>query len=183
MVETRKQAVSIRMNLADVRKVKKLAQRLGARDSDVIRFAVKNMLSRLAPLHDASVNGRNLVPVFVEFGVDMVRFFDLDAARLDSIINTGADAARRVDHDDIVLMALMGAQMPYAALLLKELDRSDATNGTEDGAELATSLRQYLYEKYVYRTGSGAVNGDSGRAALAPMDLGPEAAAVGADHD
>ena len=41
MVDSRKQAISIRMNGADVRKVKKLAQRLAVRDSDVIRFAVK----------------------------------------------------------------------------------------------------------------------------------------------
>ena len=54
MVEGRKQAVSIRMNATDVRKVKKLASRLGVRDSDVIRFAVKNMLARLG--HDVQVN-------------------------------------------------------------------------------------------------------------------------------
>jgi hypothetical protein len=58
VVESRKQAVSIRMNAADVRKVKKLATRLGVRDSDVIRFAVKNMLARLGPLYDGVVHGR-----------------------------------------------------------------------------------------------------------------------------
>ena len=66
MIESRKQAVSIRMNGSDVRKVKKLAIRLGVRDSDVIRFAVKSTLAKLGPLYDAEVQGRNLVPVFVE---------------------------------------------------------------------------------------------------------------------
>ena len=60
MLESRKQAVSIRMNVSDVRKVKKLASRLGVRDSDVIRFAVKSMLSRLGPLYDPDVRGRSL---------------------------------------------------------------------------------------------------------------------------
>lgn len=154
MIEKRKQAVSIRMSTSDVRKVKKLSQRLGARDSDVIRFAVKNMLSRLGPLYDPEVRGRNLIPVFVESGADLVRFFELDAARIDAIVNDGADSERRVARDDVVLMALMGAQMPYAALLLKELNRGD--HASPEDADLATALRQYLYDKYVYRQPPGA---------------------------
>jgi len=150
VVESRKQAVSIRMNTADVRKVKRLAQRLGVRDSDVIRFAVKCMLARLGPLYDPQVRGRNLVPVFVESGAELLRFFDLDAARLETIINEDADAARRVDRDDIALLALTGGQEPYAALMLSELNRDDR-GGRSRAGELSDSLRNYLYEKYVYR--------------------------------
>jgi len=149
VVESRKQAVSIRMNAADVRKVKKLATRLGVRDSDVIRFAVKNMLARLGPLYDGEVHGRNLVPVFVESGAELLRFFDIDATRLEAIINNGVEVERRVDRDDIALLALTGTQEPYAALKLSELDRSERRRQTS--AELSESLRQYLYAKYVYR--------------------------------
>jgi hypothetical protein len=149
VVESRKQAVSIRMNAADVRKVKKLATRLGVRDSDVIRFAVKNMLARLGPLYDGEVHGRNLVPVFVESGAELLRFFDIDATRLEAIINNGVDVERRVDRDDIALLALTGTQEPYAALKLSELDRTERRRQTS--AELSDSLRQYLYAKYVYR--------------------------------
>ena len=81
MIESRKQAVSIRMNSTDVRKVKKVASRLGVRDSDVIRFAVKSMLARLGPLSAAEAHGRKLVPVFVESGADLFRFFAIDATR------------------------------------------------------------------------------------------------------
>ncbi len=80
MIESRKQAVSIRMNSTDVRKVKKVASRLGVRDSDVIRFAVKSMLARLGPLYDPEAHGRNLVPVFVESGADLLRFFEFSCA-------------------------------------------------------------------------------------------------------
>ena len=155
MIESRKQAVSIRMNTADVRKVKKLAHRLGVRDSDVIRFAVKCMLARLGPLYDPEVRGRNLVPVFVESGAELLRFFDLDAARLESIINEDADAARRVDRDDIALLALTGGQEPYAALMLSELNREEGNRSR--AGELSESLRQYLYEKYVYRSSADTV--------------------------
>jgi len=148
--EARKQAVSIRMNGGDIRKVKQLARRLGVRDSDVIRFAVKSMLARFAPLYDSEASGRNLVPVFVESGAELMRFFDIDATGLDAIINQGVEQERRVDRDDIALLAMSSSQEPYAAIKLSELD-SRASPG--EPAELSQSLRQYLYGKYVYRGG------------------------------
>jgi hypothetical protein len=137
------------MNSTDVRKVKKVASRLGVRDSDVIRFAVKSMLAKLGPLYDPEAHGRNLVPVFVESGAELLRFFEIDAARLETIINGGVDLERRVERDDIALLALTGTQEPYAALKLSELDRTERRERTP--AQLSESLRQYLYAKYVYR--------------------------------
>jgi hypothetical protein len=160
-MDSRKQAVSIRMNAADIRNVKKLAKRLGVRDSDVIRFAVKVMLGRLAPLHDLQVRGKSLVPVFVESGTDIFRHFELDALRLDSIINDGADAESRVEHDDIQLIAMSGIQQSYARLRLSSIGNGNGKSiagragkpGEEE--ELGSSLRRYLYEKYVYRNNGG----------------------------
>ena len=168
-MDSRKQAVSIRMNAADIRNVKKLAKRLGVRDSDVIRFAVKVMLGKLAPLYDPHVTGRKLVPVFVESGTDLFRHFELDATRLDTIINDGADAESRVDQDDVQLIAMSGIQQSYAKLRLSSLGNgSGANNNTGSGSngaggrngkaeeeELGSSLRRYLYDKYVYRTNNG----------------------------
>lgn len=167
-MDSRKQAVSIRMSAADIRSVKRLAERLGVRDSDVIRFAVKVMLGRLAPLHDLGVRGKSLVPVFVESGTDIFRHFELDALRLDSIINQGADPDARVDSDDIQLIAMSGIQQSYAKLRLSSISQAKSANGTgmdkagragkpgeED--ELGNSLRKYLYEKYVYRNNNGAL--------------------------
>jgi hypothetical protein len=149
VAEGRKQSVSVRMNEADVGKVKKLASRLGVRDSDIIRFAVKSTLARLGPLYDLEIHGRNLVPVFVESGSELLRFFDIDAARLETIINSGVENERRVDRDDIALLALTGTQQPYAALKLGELDRSERRG--RSASELSESLRRYLYSKYLYR--------------------------------
>jgi len=177
VIESRKQAISIRMNTADVRKVKKLAQRLGVRDSDVIRFAVKCMLARLGPLYDGEAKGRNLVPVFVESGAELLRFFELDAARLDAIINDGADASRRVERDDIALLALSGAQESYAALMLSELSRDDRRRSR--AGELSDSLRQYLYQKYVYRGGGEGAEDADGAQSLESIAL----AFAGARHD
>ena len=170
-MDSRKQAVSIRMSAADIRSVKRLAERLGVRDSDVIRFAVKVMLGRLAPLHDLGVRGKSLVPVFVESGTDIFRHFELDALRLDSIINQGADADARVDSDDIQLIAMSGIQQSYAKLRLSSISHNQAHGQPRNGGvgtdkagraakpgeedELGNSLRKYLYDKYVYRNNNG----------------------------
>lgn len=166
------------MSGADIRKVKKIAQRLAVRDSEVIRFAVKCMLARLGPLYDQGVGGRSLVPVFVESGAELLRFFDLDAARLEAIINEGVDVAKRVDRDDIALLALTGGQEAYAALMLSELNR-DERNRSSVG-ELSASLRQYLYDKYVYR---GNVDGQTDGGAEAPLAEPATLAFAGGHHD
>jgi hypothetical protein len=160
--ERRKQAVSIRMSGADVRKIKKLAARLGVHDSDVVRFAVKTMLARLEPLHDPEARGRSVLPVFFESGDELVRFFELDMPRLDTIINDGVEVARRVDRDDVALIAMHATQPPFAAIKLSEMYSGNAerTGSSEKGEmDPVHSLRRYLYEKYV-RRGNGEVSRD-----------------------
>lgn len=168
--DSRKQAVSVRMSSSDVRHIKRLAERLGARDSDVIRFAIKLMLSKLAPLQDPSVRGRVLVPVFLESGPELMHHFELDAARLSGIINDGVEDDRRIDPDDIQLIAMNGVQRSYVTLRVEGFRRaqggdtpgvthdsggsSSRINGNGQGAAgedpLNQSLRHYLYEKYLF---------------------------------
>jgi hypothetical protein len=145
------------MSSADVRRVKKLAQRLGVRDSDVIRYAVRGMLARLGPLYEPESRGRALVPVLVEAGADFLRFFDLDAGRLDAIVNSDVDAEKKVSREDLALLALAGVQEPYAALRLSELSQLDER--LLRSSDLSSSLRQYLYDKYVYRPNQPPLDG------------------------
>jgi Arc/MetJ-type ribon-helix-helix transcriptional regulator len=182
--DSRKQAVSIRMSRSDVRNIKRLAERLGTRDSDVIRFAIKLMLGRLAPLQDPAVTGRNLVPVFAESGPDLMRHFDLDTAKLSSIINDGVERDRQVDADDIQLIALSGIRRSYLKLRIPSLRRANGLekSGAEpdqvgarvplgtaaaldaagaDADAIDQSLRQYLFDKYLYKNGA-AQSGHTG---------------------
>jgi hypothetical protein len=148
VVEQRKQAVSIRLGESDIRNIKRIAKRLGVRDSDIIRFAIKSTLNRIAPLCDPGIRGRNLVPVLVESGDELIRYFELDAFRLDSIINESVDGERRVERDDIALLAMSGLREEY---LVMRMTDGNATPG--DAAASGRSLRRYLYDKYVYRNG------------------------------
>jgi hypothetical protein len=175
-MESRKQAVSIRMSSADVRKIKRLAERLGVRDSDIIRFAVKSMLGKLAPLHDPMIRGRGLVPVFLDYGQELAHQFDLDAARLEAIINQDADEKSSVEREDIQLLALNGFGRPYPRWYVdpraavrphgpngvegsRVADRQPGSaNGKERHHELdedgkSVSMRAYLFEKYLYGDG------------------------------
>ena len=146
MVEQRKQAVSIRLGESDLRNIKRMAKRLGVRDSDIIRFAIKSTLNRIAPLGDPGIRGRNLVPVLVESGDELIRYFELDAYRLDSIINERVETGRQVERDDIALIAMSGLREEYLAMRL-----TDGNAAPADAALQGHSLRGYLYDKYVYR--------------------------------
>ena len=149
MKEGRKQAISLRVSATDLRKVKVLAQRLGARDSDIIRFAVKIMLARLAPLCDESLQGRALLPVFIEAGGDLVHHFGLDAGRLEEIVNDGASKAQEVEPDDLELIAVAGMQQAYARLRVNKMVPAFNEQSLFVDDPLSDRLRGYLYSKYV----------------------------------
>jgi tetratricopeptide (TPR) repeat protein len=120
------------MNGADVRNVKRLAQRLAVRDSDVIRFAVKCMLARLGPLYDLEVKGRNLVPVFVEYRHDIApalaraHLLNGEPALAEETLRSAIDAAPKDTSLKIEL-----------ARLLSQSDRADAAAAILDEAARA----------------------------------------------
>jgi hypothetical protein len=155
-MEGRKQAVSIRLNAADVRNLRKLSRRLGVRNSDIIRYAIKNALTRLAPLCDAETRGRALVPALVDAGGDLMRYLDLDIADLESVINEGAAPEQQVDRADVQLLAVSAPPPGYARLRLVRIGGARAPEGIgapADGMAEEShlgSVRKYFYDKYVY---------------------------------
>jgi hypothetical protein len=162
--DLRKRAVSIRLTGGDLGKVKRLAARLKVRESDIIRFAVKSMLARLAPMHDPQVQGRNLLPIFVESGDELMRYFDLDVQRIQNMINEGASEDAVVEYEDIQLIAMNVSRRPLVRYKLAELNRingaeaptgavrgSSIKDGTDPEYARVTALQKYLYEKYLIR--------------------------------
>jgi predicted DNA-binding protein len=152
-MESRKQGVSIRISTEEVEKIKCIAKRLSVRDSDVIRHAIKSMLNRLSPLDVEEVVGRDVVPVFIENGAELARAFELDAAKLDRIINGGIqDTPEAVSRRDIELLMLSGTADGYLRMRVREVVRAE-----DNAKDVTEMLQQYLYEKYVIdeRTRSG----------------------------
>lgn len=143
-MDNKKQCVSVRLRTSDLHKIKSIARRLQVRDSDVIRFAIKTTLARLMPLHDESVSGSRLLPVFIEHGPEINRHFDLDSSRLYGVIN--GDCYERdleVDRGDVELLALTGTPGEYLRTRLRE-----AAGDFDDDENLLEQIRSYLYEKY-----------------------------------
>jgi hypothetical protein len=144
-MEKKKRAVSIRMSATDLSNIKRLAKRLGVRDSEVIRYAVKTLVAKLAPLNDPQARGYSLLPVFVESGTDFFQHFELDALRLESIINDGVADEARVERGDLQLIAMSGYQPAVMRAQLAGLP-SDGNASVEP----EQALRQYIYGKYIY---------------------------------
>lgn len=144
--ETKKQNVSVRMSSSDLRKLKEIALRLQVRGSDVFRFAVRNTLAKLSPLNDATLRGRDLLLMLMELGPELASYLDIDAGRLDDIVNEGVESEKRVAKEDIELLTMHGAKERYIYAKLKGFHWQ---SGQPQGA--AALVRQYLYEKYVNR--------------------------------
>jgi len=134
----------MRIDVSDFAKVKAVANRLRARESDVFRFAIKLAMAKLAPLYDNRMTGSDLVPVFVDCGTELLNHFNLDARRLDAIINGDlGDEADRVEMEDIDLLAMSTMPERYLLVRLKEI-----ANGHADASNAHELLADYLLEKY-----------------------------------
>ena len=175
MHDSRKRAVSLRLSATDVKRIKRVSQRLGVRDSDVIRYAIKELLFKLSALSDPAIRGRSLVPLFLEGGADLVHHFDLDALRLGAIINEAAEDATRVSMEDLHMLAMTGGAnlMPMEFVPAKApkgtngIESANGTgtahgghlNGGHEGVAASpetlverrvSPMRRYLYDKYLY---------------------------------
>jgi hypothetical protein len=170
VTDLRRRAVSIRLGNADIRNIKRFAKRLGVRDSDIVRFAIKSTFGRLAPLGDPAIRGRSLVPVLVEAGDEFIRHFELDAVQLEAIVNDEAEPEDQVDREDIVLLSMSSLGQDYLRMRFSKGQRSHDTS--------ADSLRGYLYRKYVYGNGNarpGAADAeDDAESPAPPMTMSPQ---------
>jgi len=139
-------AYSVRLSASDLRKLKTIAERLKVTESELIRFALRKTLNRLAPLDDEHTKGASLLPVFVEFGDELTSYFDLDVSRLEAIFAVDEEGGGRpVDREDIGLLVMAGLEDTRLYARLREL-----TDRNVDIRALPDEFRNYLYEKYLY---------------------------------
>lgn len=145
--DQRSRPLSLRLSAGELTRIREIARRLGTTETAVLRFAVRNTLKQLAPLHDPNAGGLSLLPVFVERGAELAASFDLDVGRLDQIINqsAGRSDGKKVDRDDLALLAMagLGDSRIHAKLREMQADNAETQNS-------ATLIRTYFYRKYIY---------------------------------
>lgn len=145
--EGRTKTFSLRLTEAEHTKLREVALRLGATEAAVIRYAIRSMLTRVAPLYDPGARGFSLLPVFVECGAELSSYFDLDVTRLEHIINgEDTDADHKVEKDDLVLLSMSGLGEPRVHAKLRELQQGDVKQ-----ENVPKTLRTYFYDKYIYK--------------------------------
>ncbi|MBI4697312.1 MAG: hypothetical protein HY749_25170 [Gammaproteobacteria bacterium] len=142
-------SVSMRINTSDFGRIKVMAKRLRARESDVFRLLIKIGLADLAPLCDGAARGRDLIETWCAFGAAVTSYLALDVHAVDRVLNGDAEnGAEVIDRDDVALLAMLNAPPRYLALRLKDL------TGEEHAPErIREELAAYLRSKY-----SGLVN-------------------------
>ena len=150
MIDDKKQTVSVRMSASDHNKMKEIASRLHVRESDLFRFAVKSAITKLLPLYDKNFKGKDLIPLFIEFGHELTNYFELDTMRLDEIINEGVEkeSDNYVEYDDLNLIAMSGIRENHLYIRLNYLNQ-EFSNGGQMEHEKHSLLKRYLYRKYV----------------------------------
>lgn len=156
LVALRNNAISLRLSESEREKLKVAANRLDVPESDVVRYAIEISMNRLGPLLDPESRGLDLLPVFVETGDELLRYFHLDAQRLDAIINSGIRApSSRVEAKDLNLLTRTWQGQPASIVQLRAMF-GDSEPGASDHRELKRRFRDYLYKKYLYRAASAA---------------------------
>lgn len=145
----RKQLVSIRLDSADVERVRRMARRLNTRESDVFRFALALAFSRLAVLSEGNARGKDLLPLLFDVGPELMRHFNLHATRLAEIVNAGAANGHAIEPGDIELLAMRAIPGAYLHARLHGLV------GRSEDQDTMAQLREYFYRKYFSAEKSG----------------------------
>jgi len=141
--ENSKRIVSLRMNTSDYGRVKAIARRFRARDSEVLRLLLKVGLDELDSLYRQDVDTPTLAGQVAMHGATLVDHLALSARRLDEALNAGRVPTERVAVEDLELVVL-AAGSPSA--LAGRLEALTGTPVTAAGALAA--LRDYLLCKY-----------------------------------
>ncbi len=143
-MENKTCCISIRLSEAEHQKIKLTAEKLRVRNSDFMRYAIKTALTRLSAFHNPELCGIALLPTMIEHCNELNRHFDLDADKLDVIINAKSEEVeKQVARNDIELLALCGMSVEIIQ------ERFRQVTGIELGHnEVHQFMKNYLTDKY-----------------------------------
>ncbi len=141
----KKTNVSFRITHSDTKKIKRISNRLGIKESEFFRFMVRSTLNQLMLLQDSEVKGVRLLPSVLDIARDLVLMLDFDPDRFDQLLNSGLQLGQRgVDYKDLELLVLAMTNSPCAVFTLSELSEQQV-----DQNNLTEHLKSYFYKKYL----------------------------------
>lgn len=141
-----KKNISVRLGVADLRRVKEIALRLGVKESEIFRYAVKALSTRLLPLLNRQLSGVPMLVALLESGEEMLSYFEFDAQHLDRLINGGVEQGA-VALEDIEMLAIGIINADYLASRI-----SEKLSAHVEPAMAFDALRTYLFQKYQVRS-------------------------------
>ena len=138
--------ISVRLSDNDLDKLKGIAQRLGVKKSDVIRYAVKTIINRLIILSEAreQVDTQTLIMTLIENCNDLNRYFNFDSDKFETILSSiEIQNSINFDKQDIELLSLCGMS---DEVIQKRFHR--ITGITQNKNVTSTHLKDFLINKY-----------------------------------
>ncbi|MGH1471304.1 MAG: hypothetical protein ACRBCS_08930 [Cellvibrionaceae bacterium] len=141
----KKRNVSVRLSESDIKKMKGIADRFGVKESELFRYAVKSVLTKLMPFNDKNLRGADLVPAWLESGQDILTYFPMDAEQIENIFNFDInEKEKKIEQGDIDLIVLSNLNEKFVVKRLSEI--CDMNIGHSDVQRV---LHKYIYDKYV----------------------------------
>lgn len=139
--------VSLRLSVADRKKVKMVADQLGVAESDVFRFAITQTLDRLAPLHNKNATGEELLGTFLDFGSELADYFEITPQRLERLLTDHAGIAEKIEPKDVEMLTMASTAETNGRAALNE-----NPHGTDSASLRAETMREYFFAKYIRST-------------------------------
>jgi hypothetical protein len=148
---SKKQSTSVRLNETDVKRIRLIAERLGVKESEMVRFIIKEALSKLLPFQDQEMKGVDLMPALIACGPHLAQYFDLDPDAMEEIVNSGVtEETNKVELADLAMLVLSAESQEYVCTKL-----SSMVSANVDSENLNKLLKNYLREKYIKRPVNG----------------------------
>ncbi len=136
--------ISVRLSATEQKKIKATVKKLQVRNSDIVRYAIRTTLVRLSAFYNPGFNGVTLLPTMIKYCNELNRHFDMDADKLDKIINAEvSEPGSRVARNDIEMLALCGMPVEIIQQRFKQITDIDL-----DEKDVYQFMKSYLVEKY-----------------------------------
>ena len=138
-----KKNISVRLLESDLRRIKEVSSKLGVKDSDFFRYAVKVTLGNLMPLMRRDIQGAEFLLALLDGGDNLLRHFEFDSHMLERIVNDGVAVEDKVSMMDVELVCIASVNERY---MVSQLKSSGENLGEGDPIDM---LKKYLSDKYM----------------------------------